>query len=171
MLPRGGKKRGHRFERGENGVQSHPSSSPLTKGGNRGGLPGSAWIEGHSSFLQLTIALVVLCASTLTYAQPAAPKDQQIERAIVRGVQFLKGCQSSEGHWDEPAQNRHRLGVTALAGLALLENGVGVDDSAIARRVRLSRLWHGDRTRPTTSPWRSCSWRVCNRAGGAGRTP
>ncbi len=118
---------------GENGAQSHPSSSPLTKGGNRGGLPGSAWIEGHSSFLQLTIALVVLCASTSTYAQPAAPKDQQIERAIARGVQFLKGCQSSEGHWDEPAQNRHRLGVTALAGLALLENGVGVDDSAIAR--------------------------------------
>ncbi|MGO9464039.1 MAG: vWA domain-containing protein [Isosphaeraceae bacterium] len=48
-------------------------------------------------------------------------------------MQFLKGCQSSEGHWDEPAQNRHRLGVTALAGLSLLENGVGVEDSAIAR--------------------------------------
>jgi VWFA-related protein len=48
-------------------------------------------------------------------------------------VEFLKGAQSSEGHWDEPEQNSHRLGMTALAGLALLENGVTADDSAIAR--------------------------------------
>jgi VWFA-related protein len=83
--------------------------------------------------LSWKIALVVLLASASASAQPAGPKDQEIERAIARGVQFLKASQSSEGHWDEPAQNRHRLGMTALAGLALLENGVGVDDSAIAR--------------------------------------
>ena len=33
----------------------------------------------------------------------------------------------------KPAQNRHRLGVTALAGLALLENGVGGEVRQIAR--------------------------------------
>jgi len=79
------------------------------------------------------ITLIILLVSAPAAAQPAAPTDQEIERSIARGVEFLKGSQSPEGHWDEPAQIRYRLGVTALAGLALLENGVGVDDSAIAR--------------------------------------
>src|SRR5262249_17784945 len=40
---------------------------------------------------------------------------------------------SDDGHWDEPAQGQHRLGVTALAGLALLENGVAREAPAIGR--------------------------------------
>jgi VWFA-related protein len=75
----------------------------------------------------------VLFAPASASAQQAAPGDQEIARSIARGVEFLKASQSSGGQWDEPAQNRHRLGMTALAGLALLENGIGVGDSAIAR--------------------------------------
>jgi Ca-activated chloride channel family protein len=77
------------------------------------------------------------CASAAVSAQPSAPSDQEIAQAIARGVEFLKSAQSPEGSWDEPAQQNHRLGMTALAGLALLENGASIDDSAMAKTHRI----------------------------------
>jgi VWFA-related protein len=68
--------------------------------------------------------LVVLCTAAPVHAQGNAPSDQEISRAIAAGLEFLKGVQADEGHWDDPSQPQHRLGLTALAGLALLENGV-----------------------------------------------
>jgi VWFA-related protein len=78
-----------------------------------------------------TVIVVVTCGSAA--GQNAGPSDQDIAGAIERGVAFLKENQSSEGSWDEPAQFNHRLGMTALAGLALLENGAKPEDPAIAR--------------------------------------
>jgi VWFA-related protein len=66
--------------------------------------------------------LVLFCAASSAQGQGRGPTDQEIAAAIARGVDFVKSRQSDEGYWHEPAQ--HRLGVTALAGLALLENGV-----------------------------------------------
>ncbi len=68
--------------------------------------------------------LLVLLSVSIVRGQADAPTDQEIAAAIARGVAFLKHAQSREGHWNEPAQPQHRLGMTALAGLALLENGV-----------------------------------------------
>jgi Ca-activated chloride channel family protein len=77
--------------------------------------------------------LIVLCIGSSARAQVDAPDDKEIASAIARGVAFLKVTQSDQGHWDEPSQLDHRPGVTALAGLALLENGVARDAPSISR--------------------------------------
>jgi VWFA-related protein len=56
-----------------------------------------------------------------------------VAEAIARGVDFLKRAQSDDGQWKEPAQGNHPLGMTALAGLALLENGVLPGGSPVQR--------------------------------------
>ena len=96
--------------------------------GRRGGRAMKAvwWACGWST-------LSVLCVLGSAHAQDPTPADKEIAAAIARGVAFLKETQSDEGHWDEPAQRDHRLGMTALAGLALLENGVARDAPAIMR--------------------------------------
>jgi len=78
-------------------------------------------------------ATIILWLSSSARAERGAPDDKEIASAIARGVAFLKEAQSQEGHWDEPSQRDHRLGMTALAGLALLENGVARDASEITR--------------------------------------
>ena len=81
--------------------------------------------------------VILLCvASSSARAQGDAPDDKEIAAAIARGVAFLKESQSHQGHWDEPAQHDHRLGMTALAGLALLENGVARDAPSISSGAR-----------------------------------
>jgi Ca-activated chloride channel family protein len=78
-------------------------------------------------------AVILLSSSSSARAQGDVPGDKEVASAIARGVAFLKETQSDQGHWDEPAQRDHRLGMTALAGLALLENGVGRDAPPISR--------------------------------------
>jgi VWFA-related protein len=91
--------------------------------------------------------LIGCCAACIVFSwhaafgQNAAPTDGEIAAAIARGVDFLKQHQATDGHWDEPSQGGHRLGMTALAGLALLENGVGRGAPEIARaRAVVDRL-------------------------------
>ncbi len=78
-------------------------------------------------------AMIILCIGCSARAQGDAPDDKEIAAAIARGVAFLKESQSDQGHWDEPSQRDHRPGMTALAGLALLENGVARDAPLISR--------------------------------------
>jgi Ca-activated chloride channel family protein len=66
-------------------------------------------------------------------AQGNVVEDKEIAVAIKRGVDCLKEAQADQGYWDEPAQLEHRLGMTALAALALMENGVARDAPAISR--------------------------------------
>ena len=87
--------------------------------------------------------LVILCLIGQARGQGNMTGDQEIAQAIARGVEFLKGEQSDRGEWIEPAQNQHPLGMTALAGLALLENGVARD----ARDQQGSRDRHDPRAR------------------------
>jgi VWFA-related protein len=79
------------------------------------------------------IALLLSITSSAALARADAPDDQEIARAISRGVAYLREQQSADGHWTEPSQPEHRLGMTALAGLALMENGVADDAPAIKR--------------------------------------
>jgi VWFA-related protein len=78
-------------------------------------------------------AFVLICLIGQVQGQGNGPADQEISQAIAKGVEFLKGAQSDRGEWDEPAQNQHPLGMTALAGLALLENGVARDAREISK--------------------------------------
>jgi VWFA-related protein len=76
------------------------------------------------------------------------PADQEIARAITQGVDFLKEKQADQGEWIEPSQAQHPLGMTALAGLALLENGVGREAREIskAREVVTALARESDQT-------------------------
>ena len=58
-------------------------------------------------------AMLLVCIGSWAHAQGDAPDDKAIASAIARGVAFLKETQSDQGHWDEPAQRDHRLGMTA----------------------------------------------------------
>ncbi len=81
-----------------------------------------------------TLTLSACCL--LVLAVPAAARaqnaeaDEQIRTAIRRGVQYLKMHQQADGSWN---YGGHQVGITALAGLALAENGVTVDDPALKR--------------------------------------
>ncbi|MDR3632927.1 MAG: VWA domain-containing protein [Isosphaeraceae bacterium] len=80
------------------------------------------------------VPVALLVAALLHPAQADdGPSDDEIARAIARGVQHLKGTQEPAGGWTYSYSQDHRLGITALAGLALLENGVERADPVIAR--------------------------------------
>lgn len=68
-----------------------------------------------------------------------APSETRIKAAIQKGVAFLKESQLQNGQWAYAFNHDHALGITALAGLALMENGVPADDPAI---VKASEIVH-----------------------------
>ena len=77
--------------------------------------------------------MILLCVVELGSGPGRCTRRQGDRLGDRAGVAFLKETQSDQGHWDEPAQHEHRLGMTALAGLALMENGVARDAPAISR--------------------------------------
>jgi VWFA-related protein len=83
--------------------------------------------------LFLTGFLVAIMACHAQDADdPENPTDAEVARAIERGLDFLKRSQGDDGSWQFHFMHEHQLGMTALAGLALLENGLPVDDPAVA---------------------------------------
>ena len=64
------------------------------------------------------------CVTSSARAQPDAPGDKEIAATIARGFAFLKEHRRPRATGTNPPQNDHRLGMTAVAGLALMENGV-----------------------------------------------
>ncbi len=76
--------------------------------------------------------------SLVAMGSPAArgvegPDQDKVDRAIGRGLDFLKKQQGESGSWTYSYNHDHELGITALAGLALLENGVASNDPAIVK--------------------------------------
>lgn len=65
--------------------------------------------------------------------------DARVGKAIEKGVGFLVSRQAAGGGWRYEFQQNHELGITALAGLALLENGVKRDDPTILKADQLVR--------------------------------
>lgn len=61
------------------------------------------------------------------------PSEDEVARSIARGVEFLKSAQEPGGSWSYAYSQDHRLGITALAGLALLENGVERENPVVSR--------------------------------------
>ena len=107
--------------------------------------------------------IVVLCIAGQVRGQGQAPADAEIAQAISRGVEFLKSAQADNGEWQYQQQPHHSLGMTALAGLALLENGMSREAHEISKAPEhVTTLAHG-RTRRTTWRWRSCFWRVASK--------
>lgn len=89
------------------------------------------------------VAVVVVALLRLAPAPSLAQNEAgraEIDRAIARGTVFLKDQQTERGEWTYTLNHDHELGITALAGLALLENGVPPTDSSIARADEVVRV-------------------------------
>ena len=85
--------------------------------------------------------ILIFAVATL-FATPllAGPTEAEVRGAIARGVAHLREAQTPQGLWRYRFNTDHSLGITALAGLALLENGVAADDPAIGRATEVVRL-------------------------------
>jgi hypothetical protein len=78
---------------------------------------------------------VVVCLVCFQAVSPKAiqaqdPTEEQVVKARERGVEFLKQKLRSDGSWDF---KDHDVGITALATIALIENGVATTDPAVQR--------------------------------------
>lgn len=81
---------------------------------------------------------IVMLAATFVLAVPAVSRaaESAVEAAIKRGALYIQRQQLQDGCW----QGRgHRLGETALAGLALLAAGQLPDSPAVAAAARTVR--------------------------------
>lgn len=87
----------------------------------------------------LILALAMGLFSSSSTMAGDDPSQVQVEAAIARGVAFLKKEQGGEGGWTYSFNHNHDLGITALASLALLENGVEPTDPAIVKAVGVVR--------------------------------
>jgi hypothetical protein len=107
-------------------------------------------IGKHQLLVTLLTAVVSVSSDVSAIADPpqqvkrdAPPKrDPHIQRAIDRGVAFLRSVQSPDGAWVYFAYNRTaptNVGATALAGLSLLESGVKTDDPAVRKAADFLR--------------------------------
>jgi VWFA-related protein len=81
--------------------------------------------------LSLALVALVSMSGAATFGADG-PSSQEVDAAIVRGVRFLRGRQDPRGGWQFSFNHDHRLGITALAGLALMENGVEPSDPAVS---------------------------------------
>src|SRR5262249_33098945 len=81
--------------------------------------------------------LLMCCVLALVPGLAAAPAQEEAkgpDRAVERGVTYLRGLQQADGTWP------HReIGATALAAVTLLECGAARDDDAVQKAARAVR--------------------------------
>ena len=84
--------------------------------------------------------LTLLVLVSAARADDPAPTSPEVDAAIARGLTYLKDRQEPRGNWSYQYNQDHTLGITALAGLALLENGVDPSDLAIGKATEVVAL-------------------------------
>jgi VWFA-related protein len=94
--------------------------------------------RGTAIGLALVTCLLVVASGVARAAD--GPAQAEIDAAIARGVAFLKEAQGANGEWTYSYNHDHALGITALAGLALLENGLEPTDRAIGKAHEVVRV-------------------------------
>lgn len=77
-----------------------------------------------------TVCLISLCGGLLAPKAVVAQSDDEVEAARKKGVEFLQSQQGEDGSW---FFNGHVVGITALAGMALIENGIPVTDPSVEK--------------------------------------
>jgi hypothetical protein len=82
-----------------------------------------------------------LVASIHADPKPLSKAEQaKVEKAIDKGVAFLKGAQTKQGDWQwKMYKDKHFVGQCALPAYALLESGVTVDDPVIQKAAEYIR--------------------------------
>lgn len=75
---------------------------------------------------------LLIASGFIGLAAPAAraATEAEIEAARKKGIQYLLDSQHDDGSWEYPG---HVVGITSLCALALIENGVPIDDPAIEK--------------------------------------
>jgi hypothetical protein len=78
---------------------------------------------------------MVLSATCFWVAAPVAfaATEAEIEQARLKGIEFIKSQQVSDGSWEF---TNYKTGITALCTLALIENGVPLTDPAVDKGYR-----------------------------------
>ena len=100
------------------------------------------WIGMACAFVLMLVGSVVAVArygplfdDERRVAPPVADGGSAIDRAIAKGVAYLKAEQKANGTWGES----HPAGLAALSTLALLESGVPSTDPHVLRGLRFVR--------------------------------
>src|SRR5438093_7392804 len=99
-----------------------------------------SWSTGHVGWIAVLVAFTLSSTEAAGAEKPAAgERPANIQRAIERGVAFLRTCQSPEdGMWHYGSAENH-LGATALAGLTFLECDVPANDPQVQKAAELVR--------------------------------
>ncbi|HZZ79972.1 MAG TPA: hypothetical protein VFE62_15745, partial [Gemmataceae bacterium] len=84
---------------------------------------------------------LLVCLELWLPASSQAASKQEVDKAIDRGVKFLKESQQVDGSWNYAAP-----GATALAGLALLESGLVKPADPVVRKTAVYLRAHGEET-------------------------
>lgn len=92
-------------------------------------------MSGRPRLISSLLAVLVSVASEVGLAADG-PSDADIALAVERGVRFLRNTQEADGTWSFSHMHQHRLGMTALAGLALVENGAAPDEPVVVSANR-----------------------------------
>src|SRR5262249_6970593 len=82
----------------------------------------------------------------LLLAPVRAADDPRIQRAVDKGVAYLKSGQQQDGRW-----KHDEIGGTALVALTLLECGVPANDPCIQKAAAVVRAASVDLTKPSPS--------------------
>jgi hypothetical protein len=78
----------------------------------------------------LALSAIVLSLWVAGVPAALAQTEEEVAAARARGVKFLKAQQKSDGSW---AFAGHDVGITALCTIALIENGVPLNDAALQK--------------------------------------
>jgi hypothetical protein len=76
------------------------------------------------------VAGSIFLACVWAAATARAQTEEQVTAARNKGIKFLKDQQKSDGSW---SFNGHDVGITALCTVALIENGVPLNDAALQK--------------------------------------
>ena len=85
------------------------------------------------------LILAAIASGPVAIGADTGPDRAEIDGAIARGLNYLRGEQGTGGEWTYSFNHDHELGITALAALALLENGAETSDPGIVKAVGVVR--------------------------------
>src|SRR5215510_12936498 len=103
------------------------------------------WFIRAGLMIVALLAFLIASPSTPGQEKPGPEKDkkdiakafvyaERVNQAVKQGVEWLRARQAADGTFPY-----EQIGMTALAGLTLLECGVSRDDPGIAKALKLVR--------------------------------
>jgi len=93
--------------------------------------PASLLIKAHVMHSRVRRLFTAVIAASFLWPLSLSAQDQkEITAARDRGTKYLKSLQKSDGHWEYAG---HDTGITALCTIALVENGIPLEDDMLQK--------------------------------------